>query len=131
MTNDNSEVDPRLLNRFGKGSVAFNEAFDLYSRKQRSQLRQYRRQDCGKGLRAADPDIAGKAICLDGVQQLVMHGENAARIGERYFSSFGEYETAAVFAKDCYSEIILQAFHLKADGGRSTAKTVCCLRQAT
>ena len=31
-----------------------------------------------------------------------MNGENAARIGERYFSSFSEYETAAALAKDCH-----------------------------
>lgn len=130
MANDDCEVDARLLNGIGKGSVAFNEEFDLHARKQRSELRQYRRQDCGKVLRTADADIAGDAIGVNGVEQLVMNGENAARIGERYFSSFSEYETAAALAKDCHSEVILQAFHLKTDGGRSTAKTVGGLRQA-
>ena len=77
-----------------------------------------------------DSDIAGEATSLDGVQQLVMHGKNAARKGECNFSSFGEYETAAAFAKEHCSEIILQPFRLKADGGRSTAETVCRLCQA-
>jgi len=44
----------------------------------------------------------------NGVQKFDMHGKNAARIAECNYSSFGEYETAAAFAKGHCSEIILQ-----------------------
>ena len=113
---DDGEVDARRANPFDKSSVPFNMKLDLHARIERRKVRQDRRQNPCKVLRASDAYMAGEVRPLPGVQQLVVQHENAARIGEGNLSRFGQSETTSALAEYRYAEILLQALHLQTDG---------------
>jgi hypothetical protein len=129
VTNDEGNVYLRFFDRIGKGSIAFDAEFHLHAGVKRCKVRESGRENRGEVLRAANANVACDSRALHGIQQLVIQRKNTAGVSENYFSGFCQDQAPPTFAKESCAQIIPQALHLQADGGRCAAKALRRLRQ--
>lgn len=78
----------------------------------------------GEVLREADSDAALEGGTANGVEEFIVEGEHLAGVAEHDFAGFGEGGATAVFAEECGADVLLEALHLEADGGRSSVEAL-------